>query len=53
MANEAPKNIIDLNPLLKAERVREFNEKFIAKLKKGSTEDKAMAAILESSKNEK
>lgn len=42
-----PTNIIDINPLLKAEKVREFNARFLAKLKQGSTEDKIAAAQLE------
>jgi hypothetical protein len=44
---EKPNNIIDINPLLKAEKIREFNEKFLAKLKAGSTQDKISAAQLE------
>lgn len=44
---DKPTNIIDLNPILKAERVKEFNAKFLEKLRKGSTEDKIMAAQLE------
>lgn len=43
----APDNIIDLNPLLKEQKVREFNKKFLEKLKRGSTEDKIAAAQLE------
>jgi len=44
---EKPKNIIDLKPYLTAAALKEFNEKFIEKLKQGSTEDKIAAAKLE------
>lgn len=41
---DKPSNIIDLNPFLKEAKIREFNEKFLAKLRQGSEADKIVAA---------